>query len=219
MSPWLQFKQPSCYPNECMCEFARDALIRQPSAFWSSLSYFFLAYWFYREQRIKTFDSTLWAAVIALLGFSSLVGHGTFTQFGLSMDFAAIILIISFFGLIKILNRMENSKIKTVFLLGMFYVATLAGMYFMDKWSRIGVSILVFFFTVADVIVSMGASFLKARLLQSSLIILVTSFGLFLLDELHIVCEPMGLWHLHSVWHLGTAISIYLYGKWRFSVR
>lgn len=39
MNPWKNFEPPSCYPDSCQCEAVRDAFIRQPSSFWSSLAY------------------------------------------------------------------------------------------------------------------------------------------------------------------------------------
>ena len=88
----------------------------------------------------------------------------------------------------------------------------------MDKWTRISICVLIFIFSIGDVIREMGWKFLKARTLQISLLILGCSFGLFLIDEAHYRCDPYSLFQWHSIWHMGTAFSIYFYGKWRFEV-
>jgi len=39
MNIWADLRPASCYPDKCQCEGVRDALIRQPSAFFSSVAY------------------------------------------------------------------------------------------------------------------------------------------------------------------------------------
>ncbi len=218
MNPWARFEQASCYPQNCQCEAARDAIIRQPSAFWSSFAYIIAAIAIYRHIKTKTFELKMWALVCVVMGLSSLMGHGTFTKLTLSMDFAAIILVLSFFALLNLFLLLKQSPRRILIYFSAYYVTIFFALYSMDKWTRVGICVLIFFFSIGDLIREIGCKFIKARTLQICLLILTCSFGLFLLDEAHYQCDPNSLFQLHSIWHMGTALSIYFYGKWRFEV-
>lgn len=217
MNPWTQFEQASCLPDNCQCELTRDALIRHPSAFWSSLAYIIAAWAIYREIANKSLELKLWAGVCALMGFSSLFGHASFINFALAMDFASIILVLSFFALLNLLLLLKQSIRKILIYLFIYYVCLFVAMYYMNKWAKIGFCLLIFAFSMGDVIRETGWRFLKARTLQLSLLVLFFSFGMFIVDEMHLGCEPEAWFQWHSMWHIGTAISMYYYGKWRFT--
>lgn len=217
MSFWLQFKQSNCLPHNCGCEFISDAFIRQPINFWSSFVYIGLALFLYREIEHKSDELKLWTGVTILLGISSLLGHMSFTQLMMSMDFASIIMVISFFALVNLFTLLKQSFLRIIFILVAYFVFLVFCMYVMDKWTKVAICVAVFAFAVGDLVRDIGWKFLRARILHYALLILSLSFVLFLLDELKLVCEPHGPFQLHSFWHLGTALSIYLYGKWRFS--
>lgn len=214
MSFWSQFDPPGCFPDKCQCEAVRDSFIRQPSAFWSSFSYVIAGFLIYRYIRPKSFELKMWAIVCVLMGLSSLVGHMTFTKFALAMDFASIILVLSFFAL---LNLFELLKVRWMFFyFGLYYVALFFAMYSMEKWTKISLCLLIFVFAMGDVVREQGWKFFQARNLQLCLLTLTASFGLFLLDENHVMCSPSSLFQFHSLWHVGTAISMFFYGLWRF---
>lgn len=214
MSFWSQFEPPGCYPDKCQCEAVQDSFIRQPSAFWSSFAYVIAGILIYRYINQKSFELKMWAGVCVLMGFSSLFGHMTFTKFALALDFASIVLVLSFFAL---LNLFELLKVRRMFLyFGVYYVVLFFAMHSMEKWTKIGMCLLIFMFAMGDVVREMGWKFFEARKLQISLLVLCASFGLFLLDENHVMCDPLSFWQFHSLWHIGTAISMFFYGAWRF---
>lgn len=210
MSIWNSFEPSACYPDKCQCEFARDELIRQPSSFWSSLAYLLAALFIYKNVANKTRELKLWTAACVLMGLSSLFGHGSFIKLSLAMDFASIILILSFFALLKYVKKFQVSKILTMVVI--YYIAVFFAMYAMDKWQKIGVSLFIFALSLREI----GWQIKTEKTLQLSIFILVLSFGLFLIDEFHIGCNPYGAFQWHSVWHIGSAIAMYYYGKWRF---
>ena len=217
MNPWSHFEASNCIPNNCGCEFIRDEFIRQPINFWSSFVYLFFAWWLFREIKNRTFEFRLWIVVMTLLGVGSLLGHMTFTQAMMSMDFASIILVISFFGVFNVLKLLKRPDEQILPIMTVYYIIIVAMMYFMEKWAKVGMCLLIFAFSLGDLVREMGWSFLKARLIHYSLAVLAVSFFLFMLDELKIVCDPHGPWQLHTAWHIGTGFAIYLFGKWRFS--
>jgi hypothetical protein len=141
----------------------------------------------------------------------------SFTRLGLAFDFAAIILIFSFFALVNILLLLRRSSVFIFVALALYYGLLVLGMYSIpDKWSRITLCLLVFGLSVGDVVREQGLAFLRAKNFLRSLLTLLVSFSFFVLDEAHIGCNPQGLLQFHALWHFGTATALYFYGLWRF---
>ena len=217
MNPWSSFLPATCLPDQCNCELTRDALIRQPSAFWSSFAYLCTALLIYREIGNKTSELKMWAGVCFLMGLSSLFGHASFINLALAFDFASIILVLSFFALLNLMGNYRQKTFRIFLTLLLYYISVFAVMYYMDKWPKIFLSLLVFAFSLFDLIRTCGIDFFKHRALQISFAVLAISFGMFMVDEFHWGCEPESWFQWHSMWHVGTAISMYYYGKWRFT--
>lgn len=216
MSFWSQFAQADCLPDKCQCEVITDGLIRQTSSFWSSFAYVFAGIAIYRYIDKKSFELKLWSIICCFMGFSSLFGHGSYIKFALAMDFAAIVVVMSFFGIYHFMQSLRFSVFRMFLFLLVYYIGLYYVMYWMDKWTKVGICSLIFFFAVADVVRKMGWTFLKSQTFQATIISLFVSFGFFIIDELHIGCDPDSLMQWHSVWHFGSAASMFLYGKWRF---
>jgi uncharacterized membrane protein len=87
--------------------------------------------------------------------------------------------------------------------------------YSLEKWFKVGLCVVIFTISIVELLHSEGKAFLKARDLHIALVILVLSFALFMIDELRLICDPHSWITGHSIWHLGTALSLYYYGKWR----
>lgn len=216
MNPWKNFEQAVCLPDKCQCEGVRDAFIRQPSSFWSSLAYVFAGVAIFRYVKDRSMDLKVWTMVCVIMGLSSMLGHMSYIRFTLAIDFASIVLVMSFFGIWNFLTNLKFPFSRIILILSVYYVFLVLGMYSLDKWGKISMVFVIFTFAIADVLREMGFRFLKARTLQLSLLVLSVSFGIYMMDENHIFCDPGSLLQLHSVWHMGTALSLFLYGKWRF---
>jgi hypothetical protein len=211
MSPWSGFTPSECFPDKCQCELARDAWIRQPSSFWSSLAYIVAGLLIHKTTQLKNRELRLWTFVCLLMGASSLFGHASFVKFSLAVDFASIVLVLSFFALFERLKKFSSLKISSI--LSLYYVVLFFSMYSLEKWPKIGSTLVIFAFTLREI-----GSRLGEKELQLALAILVLSFGFFLIDEFHVGCDPTSFFQWHSLWHLGSAYSMFLYGKWRLSV-
>lgn len=186
-----------------------DAWISQPIAFWSSLAYLVPIFFLRRNNEI----TRLWSYCLVLLTVSSMFCHASFIRLGVAMDFASIGIIMGFFPLVKF---MKGKRLPAA--LAVFFILQLLVNFGLSKWPKIALSIIIFLFAMAEVILSYGKNFLRAKNLHFSLLILTLSFLLFLLDDQKIFfCDHTGRFAGHTLWHLGTAVSIYYYGKWRFS--
>jgi hypothetical protein len=210
MNLWEQFEPASCLPDNCNCELVRDSFIRQPSAFWSSFAYIGTSFATIYFIKNKTRELKSWAFVCFVMGLSSLFGHMSFTRLSLAFDISSIVLVLTFFPIVRLLSRKEISQIKIFFIFLFFFVILFLGIYELDKWPKVFLCLTVFIFVLKDTFRSSK----NYKLFQVSVCILLASFGLFLLDEFHIGCDPMSFFQFHSIWHIGTALSMFFYGKW-----
>lgn len=218
MSFWDRFEASPCFPDKCQCEYARDALIRQPSAFWSSLAYIFSALAIYHYVKTKSKELKLWTLVCVLMGIWSMLGHMSFTRVALAFDFSSIVLILSFFALLNVFQKLKQSWGLIVLYFCLYYSVLFSFFYMMDKWTKITACLVIFAFAKIDLLKENHWGLPKSRDLQMSLLILLFSFGIFLMDEFHVMCDPWSLFQLHSLWHIGTGVSLFFYGKWRFEL-
>lgn len=216
MSFWFRFEQSYCYYMRCQCEAARDAFIRQPSAFWTSLAYIFAGLAIYLGVKEKDRELKLWTLTCCLMGVSSLFGHMSFIRIAFAFDFASIILVLSFFAVLNFLKKFSTTKMLILFAL--YYAGLYSAMYYMGKWSKISTCLMIFAVSLGEVVKKVEWKFHKERDLHLSLGILAMSFVFFILDEMHMWCDPDSLFQWHSLWHIGTGLSMYFYGKWRFKV-
>jgi hypothetical protein len=216
MSYWKQFPQASCLPDNCDCEFVRDAWIGQPSAFVSSFSYIFFALFLYWLIPKKSKALKLWTMSFVLLGLCSHFAHASFIEMAMAMDFACIILVLSFFFINKWMSRWVKSTWVTALLLLCYQGGLWLTFYSLEKWFKVSLCVIVFFFCIFELMHSEGKAFVKAKEVHWAIVILMISFSFFMTDELKLICDPHSWLQGHSVWHVGTSISLFLYGKWRF---
>lgn len=217
MNPWLGLETLSCFPNKCQCEAIQEGLIRQPSSFWSSLAYIFTGILIYRSLKDKTLELKMWTIVCFLLGMSSMFGHASFTKLALAMDFASIVLVLSFFVVLNLFTLLKIRFGNMLIYFSAYYFLIFMAMYFMGKWAKIGICLMIFVLTFQDIVRETGKDLFRYKNLQLTLFILGLSFAFFVLDENHVMCAPNSLWQWHSLWHIGTAVAMFFYGKWRLS--
>lgn len=216
MSLWSQFEQIPCQIEGCQCEAPRDAFIRQPSSFWSSFSYLIIAIILFNQIKVRPFKFKLWVGTSALVGLSSLICHGSFTRLGLAIDFSSIILMLSFFVTLRFCEKRKFTPSMILFFLMGQYGVILTAMYSLGKWYKLAICAVIFFIALIDIIRTMRSSLFKEKMLSLSFTSSVFALVFFILDELHIGCYPDSLFQWHSIWHIGTSISLYFYGLWRF---
>lgn len=214
---WSHFPRALCLPHNCGCEFPHiDLWIAQPSAFWSSFFHIFFSFFLFFIVKEKSQQLKLWVFSLIILGVSSLFAHSSFLEFAMAMDFAGIVLILSFFTIYKWLVKWVTSTPKILFLVMIYQIGLWITFYSLDKWLKQGLSLMIFTVSIIELMHSEGKKFWKARDLHIALVIAVFSFIIFMIDEMKIYCNPNAFITAHAVWHLGTALSLFYYGKWRF---
>jgi hypothetical protein len=218
MAPiWSQYSRANCLPDNCGCELVRlEQWLAQPSAFWSSLFHIIFAFILYYQVKEKSLALKLWFFCLILLALSSHFGHGSFLEFAMAMDFSGIVLVMSFFALFNFAQKKSISTPVLVFLLLIYQFLLCLIFYSLHKWFKVGICSVIFSVTILELIKTNGRDFLKEKNLKKALIWFGVAFVFFMLDEFKVMCDPESWLSGHSVWHLGTAVSLYYYGKARF---
>jgi len=215
MNPWGSLEGVDCSLG-CQCEYVRDALIRQPSSFWSSAFFLIPAITLKKKIPRKDFFFQLYVVVLILLSLSSFFAHGSFTKVALAFDYTSIITLTTFFLMAHTLQKMRFSPSTMLIIYGFWFGLVFLGMSSMEKFEKIGLCLLLFVLALIDVIREKGLKSFGQPKLVATLLIFLVSFGMFVLDENHIFCDPMGPWQLHGLWHLGASLGITTYSLWRF---
>jgi hypothetical protein len=216
-SPWSLFSRALCLPDNCGCEYVNlEAWIAQPSAFWSSLFHLIFAIVLYMQVKKKNQRLRLWVFSLILLAFASLFGHGSFLEFAMATDFAGIVLVISFFAAYEWLSKKFKSTAILVTFLLTYQIGRWFTFYSLNKWTKFSICLVIFALAMLELVRSEGRAFLQARHLHYALGILMISFGFFLMDELKVMCDPHSWLSGHTIWHFGTGLTLYYYGKYRF---
>jgi|SRR5690554_742892 len=209
---WHHLKQTACLPDNCGCELIHlDAWIRQPVNFWSSIVYWLVGIYLFKFT--KTFHEKLWASLCIVLGFASHMGHASFTQLFMALDFASIITLMLFPVVMH--HGYLRAKWNSVIAIGLSYGVIILIMFFLGKIPKIALTLLIFSIVLFYHFKYLR-SWLNSSYFKKSLGLLILGFFFFILDENKIFCSAESLFQFHSVWHLLTAFSLYFYGRWIF---
>jgi hypothetical protein len=188
----------------------------QPSAFWSSFAYVLTAFFIYYRAPSKTFELKLWSGVLCYLAFSSMFAHASYLRLALAMDFV----IISFFSFTNLLKLLKRSHKEIIFWFVIFSSLLVVCFYFISGLPRILLSVLIFFFALGDLFRDMKSELWQGRSKPFWICmgVLFVSFWVFIIDTFQIFCLSNSIFHGHTLWHIGSAISTYFYGVWRFQL-
>lgn len=216
MSPWDGLPRASCLPHDCGCEIVDTAaFIAQPSAFWSSLSYLIVTFLFFRSSSRKDEKALLWFASLFLLALGSLLNHGTFLRVAAAIDFAGIVLAISYFSIYTASSRIKLGIGWCSGLLFSFFLFVVCIFYALEKSQTIAICALALGIEIAILGRTTGLRVFQDRDFIFAISSLLFSLVFFLVDEHKILCNPSGWLTPHSIWHLGTAISLNCYGRFK----
>ena len=136
------------------------------------------------------------------------------TEVAMACDFAAICLLLLAPGLLRLLEKKLPDSILFILVPLLFTLVTL-GFYGAEKLTKIGLALVTFVFSIADHLIHESKR-IRDPGFGKAVTILVASFLFFIWDESKIHCEPNSWLQGHTLWHFGSAWSIYEYTRWRF---
>ena len=204
--PWSHFE----LPNFTSCEPLRCSIVREPLNTYSSIAYLIAAAVLYRRYLVKgqKFDLEF-SIMAAIIGVASVLGHGSFTRFFFFFDFAAQFV---FFAYLISLNfsRLRPLTIKKrMFIAGTLIIVSSWHYATFGTLGVLTVEILATFYLLSEI-----TCFFKDRMpqycdLMWCLGIFAVGFLFFALDITKAVCIHSHYFHMHSVWHILSAVSMY----------
>ena len=213
---WL--KLADCFPN-CSCESSDNAWGNLSIAFWTSTFYFLAALGVYKKIKVRSFESEFWTFICINLSISSMLFHSFYIQSTLALDYASITMALSFFTLFPLVKRVFKRKILVEWTFIILFLLLWMLFMLLDKQSRIILCLTIFILSLPEVANKLGRHPLRSRrFLYISCALILISFACFLLEELKIWCDPSHWVQGHTFWHVGSALGLYLYGRWRFEV-
>ena len=215
---WARFAPASCTATRCFCEMPRTGgLLLQPANSISSFGYVFAGLLMILLARssawISAFPplaaSVLGAAAI-IVGIGSVLLHATLTLWGQFFDVLAMYLVSGFF-LVGALARWRDIPDRRAMVYYGLLCAVLIGILYalpeVRRW---------LFAVVLLVAIVLELVFARPRRPQvrtgyyvAGLIVNITAFTIWNLDQRGQLCSPDSLLQGHAVWHLLGAVALW----------
>jgi hypothetical protein len=191
-----------------------ECLICQPFAFWSSAAYLLAAFFLYRRLKTITPEAGYWLGGLILVTIASFFAHAAFTNLALAVDMASIINLTGFMHFPKFISK-GDLKIRAFKFVSFFILLSVSLFMLPDQW---WVPITTGFFLVTSINFwrRTPVKLHKEFGFQLPMIIYFLSFMLFLFDKEPWLCDISWMPYGHTIWHFGSALTAYLFGKWYF---
>jgi hypothetical protein len=210
MSIWDSLDRPACYPD-CNCEFMLpDCLICQPYSFWSSFVYLICAYFIFKNYKNYFSQMKIWVLGLIIITFTSLFAHASFSVISLALDLGSIS------TLMILIHLPENTIQSNLRFLGMtlggILITTLLLLLLPQKiW--VGV-VFIFFLFSAGILWRVHGPVHRDLEFWGIMALYGASFLLFHFDKHPAICFKSLPVFGHTLWHLGSASTAYLFARW-----
>lgn len=204
------------------CESVQRLGINQPINSWTSIIFFgavafYLSSWTIRTQKFiqgSSFYSYLFIIIVAFIGISSFLAHGTETVWGGTADFESMYLLVTLIILLGInwfrpLKQKLFLSIWLVVNLPLTFIATQSG-----KYTDYTFMLLVASIIIIEAIALKRLNQIGNRYFWLSILSMALGYFVWQLDVRKIWCDPVSFRQAHSLWHLLTAVAaglIYIY--------
>lgn len=216
MNFWSLFERIECFPN-CGCEpMIAGCIICQPVNFISSLPYFLVAIILYLRHRSDDSEFLGWAVLLGAVGASSMFAHSSYIRIAMAMDYTSIIFLLTFFFYFDLIKSGPLKKIPGWIMLPGYYVTLMVVMFPLDLWTQYYVSMAMFGLALIHFFRKHGINVLFQRSVIISIMIISVSMVFLLMDKDERLCHVKWLPYGHTLWHIGSALSAYFFGKWYF---
>lgn len=228
---WLGWQPATCMPDACFCEALHDdETYRQPTNTWSSLAFVLVGLLIFGQvaydiSRPATtpnnilINTPLYGIVygIALLvvGFGSAFYHASMSFIGQFADVAGMYLFTSFM-LVYVIQRWANWSISLAGIVYLVLNIILAVSLVVVPETRryLFALVLVVALIIEALWIIRTRPIIDARWILAGLALFALAFGIWILDNTRILCDPNSLLQGHAAWHILTAIAtglLYVY--------
>lgn len=212
MDFWSLFDRLPCFPN-CGCEpMIAGCFFCQPVNVITSIPYFLAGLILYFKVQNKNKELIAWVSVMGVVAATSMFAHSTYTRISMAMDYASIIFLFTFFLFFDL-----TKKYRALIVSPAYYILLTALLLPLDIWSQYYVSLVMFTIAVIHFLRKNGVKVLVHRSLLTSFTILGISTLFLLLDKDERLCSIKYIPYGHTIWHIGSALSSYFFGRWYFA--
>jgi len=191
-------------------------IICQPVNFISSLPYFLVAIILYLRHRSEDPEFFGWVVLMGAVGASSMFAHSSYIRIAMAMDYTSIIFLLTFFFYFDLIKTGPLRKIPGWIMLPGYYLALMIVLFPLDIWSQYYVSLAMFAIALIHFFRKHGINVLFQRSVIISIMIICVSMVFLLMDKDERFCHIKWLPYGHTMWHIGSALSAYFFGKWYF---
>ncbi|MCB9476222.1 MAG: ceramidase domain-containing protein [Deltaproteobacteria bacterium] len=211
---WTQWREATCFPNHCFCEFRRPgAFVGQSSNAWSNLFYVLVAYAILHDRFAsvsKRFRIGLGAATL-ILGFGSWFYHSSLTFVGQWVDVFAMYLITTAIVLYNLVRArwLDDKDATAVFVVVNIVLAVLLIVAPGARRALFGASVAALVLTAFAVRYIRNHKFSNPYFFLGCGAFLVGQI-VWILDSMGIVCVPTSPFQGHAFWHFACAVALWL---------
>ena len=222
---WVSWQPATCLPNNCFCESLRDGFIRQPINTYSNLAYvlvglLILAHARHSDARANWMSSQraypiVFGGATVAIGVGSFFYHASLTFLGQWLDLMGMYLFAGF-ALLYNLARLRPMR-GTTFALGYVAMNAMLGyLLIVNPFVRRQVFAGMIWVVLAleALVLLVERPRMKTRYLIGALVSLIVAYGVWMLDESRVWCDPTSVLQGHALWHFATAAAaglLYLY--------
>ncbi len=214
------WRPATCLPDACFCEAVRPEGLAQPVNAVTSLTYVLLGLWSMwggvRRPPAARAEATLMAVaggVLVLLGLGSTVYHGSLTFVGQVLDVQGMYLL----GALLIVGALLRRGVVGVpVAVGLFVAGTvllLVSQVLSPDSRRVLFALVLLPGIVLEALpATTGVPWRSSATapFRVGVALLVVAYGLWLLDDAGVLCDPTSVWQGHGIWHVLTAVAAVL---------
>jgi hypothetical protein len=191
-----------------------DCVICQPSAFFSSIAYLVSAFLIVRTFRRWDLAMKSWVYALMFVTLASMVAHATAITVSYAFDMAAITTLVFSLHLARsgIMGKLKGPLLTLSLTLGVSFLIY----WYLPLWLWAGILITCFFVSAGILWMTSEKSFLTERLFLGGGIIYAVSYTFYQFDGHPYICQISWLPYAHTIWHIGSAATSYVFAYWYF---
>ncbi len=213
---WAPFNLIDCYPH-CGCEpYIPWLLVRQPWAFASSLAYFAVGYLLHLQGKKRGVSLKGLPFLMCLVGTTSMFAHSNFSKIAMAMDYSSIIFLITFFPVMDLVTGTFLKRIPLGLLLPCYYILLIVILLPFKLMQQYWISSGFFLLGLVHIYRKKGPLFILEKKVLIAFLLLGISVAFMFLDKIEWFCHLKFIPYGHTLWHFGSAISMYIFWSWYF---